>query len=133
MDGARRQDSLGVSSSVAEGVLTPAALHLRVSAEVEREGEVGGVNGPRCHRLHFRPLIESPPQTAMPTHIFTATKYYPDRGALGSEQLCTQKAGDHSVEKPPANWQKCCPPLQQQQQGSGHGSKHPTCPKLAAK
>lgn len=36
MDGARRQDSLGVSSSVAEGVLTPAALHLRVSAEVER-------------------------------------------------------------------------------------------------
>lgn len=41
MDGARRQGSLGVSSSVAEGVLTPAALHLRVSAEVERQG--GGV------------------------------------------------------------------------------------------
>lgn len=64
MDGARRQDSLGVSSSVAEGVLTPAALHLRVSAEVERQKGRGGgeVNGPRCHRLHFRPVIESPPQ-----------------------------------------------------------------------
>lgn len=43
MDGARRQDSLGVSSSVAEGVLTPAALHLRVSAEVERQKERGGL------------------------------------------------------------------------------------------
>lgn len=42
MAGARRQDSLGVSSSVAEGVLTPAALHLRVSAEVERQKERGG-------------------------------------------------------------------------------------------
>lgn len=39
MDGARRQGSLRVSSSVAEGVLTPAALHLRVSAEVERQNE----------------------------------------------------------------------------------------------
>lgn len=74
MDGARRQGSLGVSSSVAEGVLTPAALHLRVSAEVERqgggegegegegEGRRGVKNGPRCHRLHFRPMMESPPQ-----------------------------------------------------------------------
>lgn len=67
MDGARRQDSLGVSSSVAEGVLTPAALHLRVSAEVERRGSVGrgsrgGLSGPGCHRLHFSPVIESPPQ-----------------------------------------------------------------------
>lgn len=71
MDGARRQDSLGVSSSVAEGVLTPAALHLRVSSvEVQRQrggsggggGGFGGVNGPRCHRLHFSPVIESPPQ-----------------------------------------------------------------------
>lgn len=78
MDGARRQDSLGVSSSVAEGVLTPAALHLRVSSvEVQRQrggsggggggglgrgGGGGGVNGPRCHRLHFSPVIESPPQ-----------------------------------------------------------------------
>lgn len=41
MDGARRQGSLRVSSSVAEGVLTPAALHLRVSAEVERQNEGG--------------------------------------------------------------------------------------------
>lgn len=57
----RRQNSLRVSSSVAEGVLTPAALHLRVSAEVERQGpgRVGGVggcglllgwlNGPKSH------------------------------------------------------------------------------------
>lgn len=44
--------SLGVSSSVAEGVLTPAALHLRVGAEVERQTERGG--GAPCPRLHFR-------------------------------------------------------------------------------
>lgn len=76
MDGARRQGSLRVSSSVAEGVLTPAALHLRVSAEVERQNEGGGgagwggvgaaaavvVNGPRCHRLHFSLVIEKPLQ-----------------------------------------------------------------------
>lgn len=66
MDGARRQDSLEVSSSVAEGVLTPAALHLRVSVEVERqrggEGGCGGVNGPGSHRLHFSLVLESPPQ-----------------------------------------------------------------------
>lgn len=78
MDGARRQGSLRVSSSVAEGVLTPAALHLRVSAEVERQNEGRGgagwggvgavvvvvvvVNGPRCHRLHFSLVIEKPLQ-----------------------------------------------------------------------
>lgn len=67
MDGARRQGSLRVSSSVAEGVLTPAALHLRVSVEVGRQDEGGGwgcgvVNGPRCHRLHLSPVMESPPQ-----------------------------------------------------------------------
>lgn len=45
MDGARRQGSLRVSSSVAEGVLTPAALHLRVSAEVERQNEGRGWGG----------------------------------------------------------------------------------------
>lgn len=83
MDGARRQGSLRVSSSVAEGVLTPAALHLRVSAEVERMRGGGGVmvmvvvNGPRCHRLHFSHGDRKPSSTAMPTYIFTATKYYP--------------------------------------------------------
>lgn len=55
--GLRRQGSLRVSSSVAEGVLTPAALHLRVSAEVERRsqwrerggGLLGWLNGPKSH------------------------------------------------------------------------------------
>lgn len=43
MDGVRRQDSLGVSSSVAESVLTPAALHLRVSSQCRGgEGWWGG-------------------------------------------------------------------------------------------
>lgn len=47
MVGAWGQASLGVSSSVAEGVLTPAALHLRVSAEVERQAERKGGCGVR--------------------------------------------------------------------------------------
>lgn len=43
--GLRRQALLRVSSSVAEGVLTPAALHLRVSAEVERQSQGRGEDG----------------------------------------------------------------------------------------
>lgn len=85
MDGARRQGSLGVSGSVAEGVLTPAALHLRVSAEVERQKEGRGVErGKRAKmsQTSFQSGDRKPSSTAMPTHIFTATKYYPDRGAL---------------------------------------------------
>ncbi|KAA8588144.1 hypothetical protein FQN60_001338, partial [Etheostoma spectabile] len=84
MDGPWRQDSLGVSSSVAEGVLTPAALHLRVSAEVERQKEEGRWRGKRAKmsQTSFQSGDRKPSSTAMPTHIFTATKYYPDRGAL---------------------------------------------------
>lgn len=36
------------------------------------------------------------------------------------------------VEKAPSELVEMLSPLQQQQ-GSGHGSKHPSCPKLAAK
>lgn len=47
---------------------------------------------------------------------------------LCSEQLSPQKA----MWKSPSELVEMLSPLQQQQ-GSGHGSKHPTCPKLAAK
>lgn len=83
MDGARRQDSLEVSSSVAEGVLTPAALHLRVSVEVERqrggEGEMWRGKRARKSQTSFQSGARKPSSTAMPTLILTATKY---RGAL---------------------------------------------------
>lgn len=80
MDGARRQGSLRVSSSVAEGVLTPAALHLRVSAEVERrsEGDGGwgcGELGKRAKVSHFasglateRPLARCKLAASQPTN-----------------------------------------------------------------
>lgn len=57
MDGARRQGSLRVSSSVAEGVLTPAALHLRVSAEVERRSKGDGGGGWGCGGLGKRAKV----------------------------------------------------------------------------
>lgn len=90
MDGARRQGSLRVSSSVAEGVLTPAALHLRVSAEVERQNEGrggagwgwgggGGGGGKRAKmsQTSFQFGDRKPSSSAKPSYISTAVKYYP--------------------------------------------------------
>lgn len=72
------QGSLTPSSSVAEGVLTPAALHLRAAAGETGRGREGGMlmvvleHGPRCHRLHFNQVMESPP---------AATSYIPQKWA----------------------------------------------------
>ncbi|KAI4805276.1 hypothetical protein KUCAC02_009901 [Chaenocephalus aceratus] len=80
MDGARRQDSLGVSSSVAEGVLTPAALHLRVSAEVEREGEVGGKRA-KMSQTSFQAADRKPSSNCHANPYFHSHQILPDRGA----------------------------------------------------
>lgn len=90
MDGARRQDSLGVSSSVAEGVLTPAALHLRVRQR-GGEGEMWRGKRARKSQTSFQAGDRKPSSTATPTHILTATKY---RGALVNyvSMLCEASA-----------------------------------------
>lgn len=82
MDGAPRLDSLGVSSSVAEGVLTPAALHLRVSAEVDRQAERrrGVLNGPMS-QTSFQSGYREPSSAATPNPHFRNHQILSDRGA----------------------------------------------------
>lgn len=85
---------------MAEGVLTPAALHLRARKTGRGRGVPDGEleHGPRCHRLHFSQVMESPPRLPRQpgfSHSPNVSSMCPAAGGPVLQAPVSESSGSH--------------------------------------